>query len=750
MNFTVLTAVFSLTLFASAGFLFLIEPMAGKMILPLLGGTPAVWNTCMMFFQAMLLAGYGYAHFSSKYLPLKRQIVLHGVLLLLACIMLPVGINRSWIHASDSPIAIVLLLLTFSVSLPFFVLSSTAPLLQKWFAQTGHPDAKDPYFLYSASNLGSVLALLAYPTLVEPNFTLKVQGILWAAGYGLFVILTLMCAMLLKKSVAVCINEGTGEVSGNCIDDAPAPTLGRRLSWLMLAFIPSSLMLGATTFFTTNIASIPLFWIVPLMLYLLTFIITFARTIPVVHRTMIRLLPFSMMLLLFFILSNITPPLWVNCVIHLGTFFITAMVCHGELAASRPSTKYLTEFYFIMSVGGVLGGIFNALIAPVVFTSVLEYPITLCLAAFFLPVISRRRSPVTMKTWLLDFACAIIIALLTVWLTTEWPVWDFDFESVSQYLDMEHQTLLMTITFAIPALLCYFIVFMKRPVRFGLAVAAFAIACLFFGDRGEQIVYKGRSFFGVLTVYDNAGGDYRGFLHGTTLHGKQSLDPETSLEPLTYFHRQGPVGQLLTEFSGKKAKKSVAVVGLGIGTLAAYGEKGQDFTFYEIDPAVKDVAANPAYFTFLENCEAECRVILGDGRLKIEDAPDKSYGIIVLDAFSSDAIPVHLLTREALQLYLSKLEDTGILVFNITNRYVSAQPLLKSLAKDAGLVALYQDDGYDWSIGKFGSKWVIMSRDPKNFGDLRYDERWQDLTGWKTVPAWTDDFSNLLGIINWL
>jgi len=561
----------------------------------------------------------------------------------------------------------------------------------------------------------------------------------------------LMCAMLLKKSVAVCINEGTGEVSGNCIDDAPAPTLGRRLSWLMLAFIPSSLMLGVTTFFTTDIAAIPLFWTVPLMLYLLTFIITFARTIPVVHRTMIRLLPISMILLFFFVFSYIRPPLWLNILIHLGTFFITAMVCHGELAGSRPSTKYLTEFYFIMSVGGVLGGIFNALIAPVVFTSVLEYPITLCLAAFFLPVISRRRSPVTIKTWLLDFACAIIIASLTAWLTIEWPVREFDFETLSSYLDITAENIIDTITFGIPALLCYVVVFMKRSVRFGLAMTSFVIVCLFYTNwGGEETLFKGRSFFGVLTIYDDTNDNYRCFLHGTTLHGKQSLDPETSLEPLTYFHRIGPIGQLFEEFSGDRAKSSVAVLGLGIGTLAAYGEEGQDFTFYEIDPAVKDVASNPSYFTFLQNCKAAHRIILGDGRLKIEEAPDSSYGFIFLDAFSSDSIPVHLLTREALQLYLSKLEDTGIIAFNITNRYVSAQPLLKSLAEDAGLVALYQDDDYDWAIGKYRSKWILLSRNAENFGNLLNDERWQDLSDWNAVPVWTDDFSNLLGIVDWI
>ena len=757
MNFTILTAVFSLTLFVSAGFLFLVEPMVGKIILPLLGGTPAVWNTCIMFFQAMLLAGYGYAHLTSKYLSFRRQLALHGILLLLACVMLPVGINRAWILPATNPIATVLILLSFSVSLPFFVLSSSAPLLQKWFAQTGHPSAKDPYFLYSASNLGSVLALLAYPTIMEPSLTIKAQSILWAAGYGLFAILTLTCAVLTKKSFSVCFPEDaprrdTQEILGtpaHCIDDAPLPTLRQRLSWLALAFIPSSLMLGVTTFFTTDIAAIPLFWIVPLTIYLLTFIITFARTTPVLHRIMIRLLPPGIILLLFYIFSSIDPPVWFNFLIHLSTFFIAAMVCHGELARSRPSTRHLTEFYLIMSLGGVLGGVFNALIAPVAFSDVAEYPIALCLAALFIPAISPRIARVTIKTWLLDIGYAILLGLLTVWLVTKWPIWEFDLESVSSYLGMKHDTLHTTITFAIPALLCYAVAFVKRPVRFGLAVAAFALACTFYADWGGEVVHKGRSFFGVLTVYNDTSGKYRSFLHGTTLHGKQSLDPETRLEPLTYFHRQGPVGQLLTEFSGEKAKKNVAVLGLGIGTLAAYGEKGQDFTFYEIDPAVKDIAANPVYFTFLQNCEATYRIVLGDGRLKIEEAGNKGYGLIILDAFSSDAIPVHLLTREALHLYLTKLEDTGIIVFNITNGYLSAEPLLESLAKDAGLAALLQDDGYDKSIGKFGSKWVIMSRSADNFGNLRYDDRWQILEGWKSVPVWTDDFSNILGVIEW-
>ncbi|TAN42627.1 MAG: hypothetical protein EPN22_11845 [Nitrospirae bacterium] len=743
-----LPGLFSVALFMSAGLLFIVEPMIAKMILPILGGTPAVWNTCMMFFQAALLAGYAYAHFLSGRLSFGRQVAVHIAVLVMACVFLPVGISKAWIRFDVSPIWMVVSLLFMSVSLPFFVLSSSAPLLQRWFAATGHKSSNDPYFLYSASNLGSMLALLAYPTIIEPKLSLGGQSGMWTVGYILFALLTGLCAFFVKRTA--CVNGGTAVMEGDsilCIDTAIPPTMLQRSKWVVLAFIPSSLMLGVTTHFTTDIASIPLFWVVPLALYLLSFIIVFAKLPASLHKTMIRLLPLGVSALLFIMFSYLKPPMWAVFILHLGTFFAVAMVCHGELALSRPAVKYLTEFYLLMSVGGALGGIFNAIIAPITFNSILEYPFALALAALILPFTETGQSSGYRKY--LDLAIPVLLAILAYWLMAKWPVVDMDLSLFSKIFDAETNTINTAFTYGIPALICYAVSFIKKPARFGIAITVFIAVWIATDKWGGDIIHRERSFFGVHTVMNDADGRFRSLVHGTTLHGKQSLDPEYSQEPFTYFHREGPIGQVFTEFSGPKAKKHVAVVGLGAGTLIAYGEAGQKFTFYEIDPTVKKIAADPEYFTFFEKSRAEWEVILGDGRLRIEDAAPKGYDIIILDAFSSDAIPVHLLTKEALRLYLSKLRDDGILAFQITNKYVSLEPVLQRLANDAGLTALLQETGYDMEIMKYGSKWVLMAKKPEAFQNLRYDERWRRLEGFAPARLWTDDFSNVLSFFNW-
>lgn len=743
-----LPGLFSVALFMSAGLLFIVEPMIAKMILPILGGTPAVWNTCMMFFQAALLAGYAYAHLISGKLSFGRQVAVHIAVLVIACVFLPVGISKAWIRFDVSPIWMVISLLFMSVSLPFFVLSSSAPLLQRWFAATGHKSANDPYFLYSASNLGSMLALLAYPTIIEPKLSLGGQSSMWTVGYILFALLTGLCAFFVNKTA--CINAGTPVAEGDstiCVDTAMPPTMMQRVRWIVLAFIPSSLMLGVTTHFTTDIASIPLFWVVPLALYLLSFIIVFARLPFSMHKFMLRLLPLGVAALLFLIFSYLKPPMLAVFMLHLGTFFAVAMVCHGELAMSRPAVKYLTEFYLLMSVGGALGGIFNALIAPIVFRSVLEYPLVLALAGLVLHSSVLNQEAGSKKYS--DLIIPVLIGILAYWLMDKWPITDLDLSSFAKTLNVETGTLNTTLTYGIPALLCYAVSFIKKPARFGIAVMVFVGVWIATDKWGGDIIHRERSFFGVHTVINDADGRFRSLVHGTTLHGKQSRDPEYSQEPFTYFHRQGPIGQVFTEFSGPKAKKHIAVVGLGAGTLIAYGETGQKFTFYEIDPTVKKIAANPEYFTFFEKSSAEWQVILGDGRLRIEDAAPNGYDIIILDAFSSDAIPVHLLTKEALHLYLSKLRDDGILAFQITNKYVSLEPVLQRLANDAGLTALLQETGYDMEIMKYGSKWVLMARHTNAFGNLAHDERWKKLEGFAPARLWTDDFSNVLSFFNW-
>lgn len=388
--------LFALTMFVSATLLFLVQPMIGKMVLPLLGGTPAVWNTCMVFYQALLLGGYFYAHRSTTFLQ-AQQTSLHAYIMLGALGVLVLGAIATANHSpipvvkslspqgDDFPFFGVIVLLMAAIGLPFFVVSTSAPLLQKWFAETGHPSSKDPYFLYAASNFGSLLALVAYPAIIEPNLLIIHQAWVWAIGYGILVALVFVCAKAVNKGPMAAYAPTAKNVKVTPIVSAAGPSLLRKLRWMTLAFVPSSLMLGVTTFVTTDMASIPLLWIIPLSLYLITFIIVFAKVPSGVQMTMSLLMPVMVLLIVFLMTSHVDAKFGLKVLLHMITFFVVAMVCHGELARDRPTAKHLTTFYLLMSVGGMLGGLFNALVAPIIFTFTSEYPITLVAACFMLP-----------------------------------------------------------------------------------------------------------------------------------------------------------------------------------------------------------------------------------------------------------------------------------------------------------------------------------------------------------------------------
>jgi hypothetical protein len=753
--FTSLPVLFSLTLFLSAGLLFLVELMIAKMILPLLGGTPSVWNTCMMFFQVMLLAGYGYAHISGTKAGVYRQIIIHLSILVVACIVLPVAIPRQWAPSAESnPIGGMLLLLLISVGPPFFVLSATAPLLQQWFARTGHPSAGDPYFLYSASNLGSMLALISYPTWIEPHFRLAQQSRSWSLGYVIFLALTVLCAAATKKYRSVCQPAGKetgGNPAGACAGEDSPPTYADRGRWILLAFVPSSLMLGVTTFLSTDVAAIPLFWVIPLSLYLLSFIIVFARVPAMVHSVSVLLLPFSIIALIFMNFSDIDIPKWVSFILHLATFFLYCMVCHGEIARTRPATGHLTEFYLLLSFGGMLGGVFNSLIAPVVFTAVFEYPLILILGAILLPV-RNQRCVRTSRRWMdapLYLAIPIVLVLFTYWSTANGHIVSETLSWLPDLLHIKPQTLDTVVSYGFPALVCCGLLFLRKPFLFGIGVAALMMTLVVSKDLKRDIVHRERSFFGVLTVTRDSDGSFMNLSHGTTLHGKQWLDPSKRPEPVSYYHRKGPVGEVFSEFSGRKKKTRIAVTGLGTGSLAAYAGPGQEIDFYEIDPAVKRISSLPAFFSFLSDCRAKWKVILGDARLTMEKAPPGHYGIIILDAFSSDSIPVHLLTKEAVNLYFSKLSRNGVLLIHITNRYVNLAPVLAKLADENGFSDRLRDDDTDAEIGKDGSTWVLLARNENDLGGISRNENWTKIEPRNTAAAWTDDFSNILSVFKW-
>ena len=753
--------LYTVTLFVSATLLFVVQPMFAKMALPLLGGTPNVWNTCMVFYQAALLGGYLYAHFSTRLLGARRQAGLHLLILALPWLVLPIGVAHGWAPQADAnPVPWLLMLMTLSVGLPFFVVSASAPMLQAWFSQTGHPSAKDPYFLYAASNLGSMIALVGYPLVLEPQLTLRGQSLGWMIGYGLLCVLTLACGVTLWRSQRSTATTQPSD-SPPATPDFP-PTLGLRLRWLGLSLVPSSLLLGVTTFISTDIASVPLLWVIPFILYLLTFVIVFGRWGSRIHPWVLRLQPFVVIVLVACFFINDTRVNWQLLPLHLGAFFVMALACHGELAAHRPSARYLTEFYVWMSVGGVLGGIFNAILAPMVFRSVIEYPLMLIVACLLRPTMQqtpprKRRVPIAVVDVLAPAVLAAslyglvqllkysgVTSLLTTWLQGSF---------VQRWLPDPGFGLNIGLVLTIASLAC--LSFVNRPVRFGLGVAA----ALFLGHAvmpgWGEVLHTERNFFGVIRVRFDKDDDRNVLIHGSINHGTQSHDPTLRATAISYYHRTGPLGQAIDAMENVWPARKIAVIGLGTGTIAAYGTKGRSITFYEIDPAVRDVAENPAYFTYLSDSRkrgAEVDVVLGDARLMLNRAPNECYNLIVLDAYSSDAIPIHLVTREAIKLYVEKLDRDGVIALHISNRFFKLEPVLGRLAEDQKLAARVQEDDSvtldEQAEGKLSSHWVVMARREDVLGEMATDSRWRKLDVPPNAPLWTDDYSNIISVLS--
>jgi len=790
---TGVVALFSATLFLSAGLTFLVQPLFAKFVLPLFGSTPAVWNTSMLFFQTTLLAGYLYAHESTRRLGVRRQAAVHLGVLLVPLLVLPVGVPNGWIPpAEDNPVPWLLGLLAVAVGLPFFVVSTTAPLLQRWLAATDHPAAADPYFLYRASNLGSVLGLLGYPLVVEPSMRLAEQGRLWSAGYGLLVVLVLACAAVVWRSPRSTDAAGAGEAEVDATDadqspaprrdvpaaapdaspasaaaqvaDVPAPvtgrreaapatasdagpagsggstarpTISRRLRWVGLAFVPSSLMLGVTAALTTDVAPIPLLWSLPLSLYLISFILVFApgSRPDGLQRAMVFVLPGVLMVISMILLLEVRGPLWIMVPVHLGGFFVVAVVCHGQLARDRPPARSLTEFYLLISLGGALGGVFNAIVAPALFDSLAEYPIALVLAALCLP---RRapRIPPGPYARRLDLALPLVLGAIVA-LTI----------SLIELAAADAQQYATLFVFGLAAGVA--VNFIRRPLRFGLSMGAIVLAVTLASASDVQELHRERSFFGVYRVTAAEGGDLHRLVHGTTTHGAQDFSPGRERTPISYYHRGSPIGRLLSAMPTSVSTRA-AIIGLGTGSVACYSKPGERWTFYEIDPTVERIARDPRYFTFLRVCSGTFDVVLGDARLRLHDAADRRYGLIMADAFSSDAVPVHLITREALALYRSKLREHGIVAFNVSNSYVALEPVLGNLAHDARMACVAQRDRESANDGvpqTEGSDWVVMARHTR---DLRAvaDHRWHDCRRSPGSAPWTDDYSNLLGALD--
>jgi hypothetical protein len=810
----VLLRLFALSIFLSAAALFLVEPLVGKILLPTAGGSPAVWNTCMVFFQAMLLAAYGYAHLSTKYLSPRVQGLVHLALVVVAGATLPIPIEVGAPGQAD-PTGWVLLTMTVACGLPFFVISSTAPLLQRWFSNTDHPDAKDPYFLYAASNAGSMVGLILYPLLVDPLMSRHLQSWAWTGLYWVIGPLVIACAVVmlgrLKPAIAAVSDPDEPRAVGSVWKE--------RGLWLVLAFIPSSLLLGVTQYLTTDLAPIPLLWIVPLVLYLLSFIVAFSTRINASSQFWGRVMLFCAVAVMMAMLLMRNDPMSVLATIHLVTFFVASVMCHRRMVELRPKASRLTEFYFIMSLGGVCGGAFNAIAAPLLFNNLLEYPLMIGAACLMRPQVisdgeglSRWRE---FRRWAVAIVCGLIFFVCFLNLDAALQAGVFRRAHLVGSLRLEGGELKMgsskildklgvigVVRAGIPVFLCLLLSMRRGSLRFGLSALGLLVASVFYTE-GGTLLAETRSFFGVNKVTMFRDRTWVKLTHGTTVHGLQARNYSEStgaivepprlnseerykllfqtnrnpewlkanynllpLIPTSYYHPSGPIGEIFGMLTREGRNESAALVGLGAGTLAAYASANSRFTFYEIDAQVIRLAS-PAngpyemnYFTFIADAVRDPTVKIGhrqgDGRILLQDAPEEPsyvgpFDLIVLDAFSSDAIPVHLLTKEAIEIYLRNIKDNGIIAFHISNRYFDLRRPLQRIAHELGLIVYVRDDSVVTSQllaeGKRESLWLTIVRKKEAMGALAKLPNWQLAPEEREFPLWTDDHANLLGTL---
>jgi hypothetical protein len=720
-------ALYAATSFLSALLLFAIEPMFTKMVLPRIGGAAAVWSVAMVFFQTALLLGYAYAHLLSRTLSPSLSALVHLGLLALASTTLPIGIAQGFEAAPQEALELwVLALFATSIGLPFVALAGSAPLLQNWFAAGGHPRAANPYVLYAASNLGSFVALLTYPFLVEPLFTLHTQVQAWSVGYVLLILLTAAAAVAVARAGKPSI-ETLGRVN------VAAPTTAERAMWTVFATIPAGLVVAVTAAISTDLAAAPFLWVLPLSLYLLTFVAIFRDRAWVTHKRVLSLVPFAVVALIA-TASVVIQPYWsVRLLMHLVSFVVLALACHGELYRRRPQPARLTEFYLWTAFGGVTGGIFAGLIAPHVFNGIAEYPVLVLAALLAMPG-TLADGPVR---FLRHNGPGLVLAGSAA---SRW------------WLRVPLANAALAIEIGLIFLAAAMVLVRRQPAFFfGLAVLAFVVANL---DPAFSRIEQVRSFFGVHRVVEDPRGRFRILLHGTTVHGAERVHnadgtPVTGRpEPTTYFYFGGPIGDAIAASRAAQGQLArVAVVGLGTGSLACHRREGEAWTFFELDPQVVRIAREPTLFRFLSVCGPDVRIVLGDARLTLTTSSQR-YDLIVLDAFSSDAIPVHLLTREAFTGYLSRLTARGVIVLHISNRHMALWRPAAAVGRAEGLVAYGKaqlpPDGTDEL--RAPAEVVVFARDVRDLGDLPAQPGWQPLNPGSRA-AWTDDYADILSAI---
>jgi hypothetical protein len=718
-------AVFAVAVFSSAALVFLVEPMIAQMLLPRLGGSPAVWNTSLAFFQIALLAGYAYAHLLQRLGPVRRQMMAHIALLAAASLVLPLRISAAAAQSSSThPILWLMGVLALTIGAPFAALSATAPLLQAWYARLqGGEGGRNPYVLYAASNLGSLLALLAYPFAIQPLTGLGQQALGWSLGYGLFAMLVAVLASLTWRWTE---HPPVQPASAGSGDKPGALALWReRAGWVLLAAVPSSLLLGVTAHITTDVASAPFLWVPPLALYLATFVVAFQDPPPFSPRIILILQAVvapACLLLMPMKTTNWLPLLGV----HLASFFLTALVCHQALAARRPSPGRLTEFYLLMSLGGVIGGAFNAFLAPAIFDWVLEYPLVLVLAGLARPWGPR---------------------------TIDWRGWSILAVGVAATLigAQEGMPLPAQLVLAAATLLAAFVL-RDRAWAFALLCGALAIGAQTAQVRLD-ITESKRSFFGVVQIGESQSqgiGPVRYMVHGSTLHGAQALYPKWACLPLTYYASREPIGQVFAYEQGLKPSVSFGAIGLGTGTVAAYVRPADTMQFFEIDPLVVDITGDPDYFSYWHGCSrGAVHVTLGDARLSLEKLPDARFDVLLVDAFSSDAVPIHLMTVQAMRTYLRVIKPGGVVILHLSNRNLELTRPAAAVVKAAGGAALlqtYKPPDRTPVFREASAIVLIAARTAQDLEAFRRDPRWERIDPGKTRP-WTDDYSNVLGAL---
>ncbi|MCB1455130.1 MAG: fused MFS/spermidine synthase [Nitratireductor sp.] len=735
---TAILPVFVATIFLSAFLLFSVQPFFAKMVLPRLGGSPGVWSVAMVFFQTVLLLGYGYAHLLTKYLKPRNAVLFHACILAAALLFQPIAIPAGWEVPPQSGQSIWLLgLFAVAVGLPFFAVSANGPLLQAWFSRTGHDHAADPYFLYGSSNIGSFASLILYIIAFEPLQTIGDQSRSWTVGYLMLAGLVMVCgAIMLARAPSPAMLPS--ERSDGSRDEAPASRKDR-FQWVALAAIPSGLLVAVTAHVSVDIAAAPFLWVIPLALFLLTFVLAFARRQIVAARTIASILPWLSALGFITFVVDAGIPVWMTLGLHLALFFCVALLAHMVLVSKRPPANDLTGFYLWMSFGGVIGGALTALASPLAFNSVAEYPLLIVGALLIWPLLG----PDTVRGRNFHEIASLGLVAAFISVVVNIPA--------IRTLVMPAEPGFYTVAIAAFALASAVAIF--RSTGLHIFFAVMSVGLYFALQSASGSLFAERSFFGVVKAYPSDQGRFVVMAHGTTEHGAmRTSDRNGKPVPITYYHESGTIADTLfaaqEKIDGREAE--MGLVGLGTGSMLCHRKPAEKWTAYEIDSSVVSVASNSSLFGFISECGTDTPIVLGDARITLADEPVGKFDYLLLDAFSSDSIPVHLLTAEALELYRSRLKQDGMLAIHISNRYMELRSVLASLARNAGMVGRaaiflppeHLREGEHVNPAEV----VVLANRESDLGRIARDSRWQMLEDEGTT-AWTDDYSNILAAI---